>query len=216
MVKSVLVAYIFNAMTTWSPPTQQVLAETESEASARYQSIASDLADVGLDPAEADSPVSGTYDPALKNAVLLAAVASMESNYAKFVDDGSCNQATFKADRRGSCDGRAAWTMWQLHTLGGLVIRGDEFVVRAYATPAELLDVWTGPRLISDRKGAARMALHEMRYSVRKTGSLCLYTGETSEGKCRSNAAGGIQKAKDRMNRAVQYLLSHPVQSQEI
>ena len=221
MIKSALVAYIFNAMTTWSPVSGHVLQESEVDAVTRYQQIADDIAEVGMDPTEASSPVvAGTQDADVKNSILLAAVASMETNFAKFVDDGTCNKPTFQADRRGSCDGKSAWTIWQLHTMGGLAIRGDELVGRRYATPAELLDLWDGPRLVANRRGAARMALHEMRYSIRRTGTLCLYSGETSrleghEGKCATPDEGGIPKASARLNRAVQYLATHPVQSQE-
>jgi hypothetical protein len=237
MTKAALVAYVLKAMMSWSPVSQHTPAEKQEDAEARYKSIAEDIAEVAMDPIESVAPVDlRSVDGRVlvqssdaKNAILVAAVASLETNFAKFVDDGTCNQPGYKPDARGSCDGRNAWTMWQLHTMGGIVIRGDEIVGRAYATPEELANpslLWTGPKLVADRKGAARVALHEMRYSMRRTKTLCLYAGETDRehpGSCRVVCSGSPEKcvvaiplATARLSRAVSYLAQNPVEVSEI
>jgi hypothetical protein len=72
-----LAAYLFAAMVAWSPLEHHHYHEGEPVTVARYQDIASSIADVALDPAE--SPVFAGDDGRVRTAVLLAAIASFES-----------------------------------------------------------------------------------------------------------------------------------------
>lgn len=207
--KTALAAYILHAMMTWVPPSQQPGGE---DVEARYRSIAADIADVAADPSEpglfaAPSGLSESLQLEVQqvmNATQLAAIASYESGYARFVDLGQCNDPTYKADGRGGCDGRAAWSIWQIHTMGGLVLTDKEFVGRWYAK--DLSHVINGPDLIRDRKLAARIALHILRYSMNHTHSLCQYTGETTDGVCWSRTP----LADARRFRAADWVTKHP------
>lgn len=72
-----LAAYLYAAMTAWSPLAQHHYAEGEPVTVARYQDIAESIASVALDPAE--PPVFAGDDGRARTAVLLAAIASLES-----------------------------------------------------------------------------------------------------------------------------------------
>jgi hypothetical protein len=61
---------------------------------------------------------------------------------------------------------------------------------------SEIVD---GPALIRDRKLAAKVALHMLRYSMKNAHSLTIYTGEAPNG----------PKAKLRLDRATNYARKH-------
>jgi hypothetical protein len=185
------------AMKTWVPLAQH--SEPEPETLARYESIAEDISAIARD--EAEPPILGSR---ALSALVLANIAALETSYSKFVDDGTCNQKDFVPDRRGSCDDKHAFTIWQIHTGSGLMLSGDGLTSAFYASidarehPER---VWTGKRLLGDRKAAARVALHIVRVSIRETKTLCQYTGEDCKGE--------MPKAKIRLGRAIAYAATH-------
>lgn len=191
-----LVLYLVIAMLSWSPAKDHVRFESETETLARYEAIATDIATVVLDPDEA--PLYDDADKA-ETALQVAGVGFFESRYWAFVDDGSCNRLAWKRDHgwaKELCDGGRAWTIWQIQAnytkTGGIELDGDSW---RYGPTG-----YRGPALVKDRRVAARVALHMMRGSLRKTGSLCGYTGEK----------GPCPKAKERRDIARSYLLAHP------
>lgn len=128
-----LAAWLLAAMVTWYPPTQQY-KEPEAAANERYASIAKDMATVALDPNEPtvfDGPVGRA-----QTALLLAAIASFESQYRRDVDLGEV-----KGDH-----GRS-WCILQVQVFG------------------KTAENWTGEELVTDRKRCIRVALHRMRES---------------------------------------------------
>jgi hypothetical protein len=205
-----LVTYILTAMLTWIPVRNLTpYGETEAEATARLRSVAEDICMVALDANE--PPVFGRADGRVKTALLDAAVASMETGFQKFVDDGSCNRRGYRADRRGDCDGGHAFTFWQLHVAGnGYILLEDGTLGSVFYSPAAIVKsaqdkgtVIRGPELLADRKTAIRVAQRIMRDSLKQHNSLCAYSGESCD-------EGAHPKASVRFERARTYLAQHP------
>lgn len=96
-----LSAWLFTAIASWVPPAQHraPLADT----TARYESIASDLAAVALDPAEA--PLFVGPDGRARTALLLASTARFESTFRADIDQQTV----------GTGDGGVAFCLGQLH-----------------------------------------------------------------------------------------------------
>jgi len=201
-----LITYIFAAMLSWIPVRNLTpYGETEDEAKTRLHSIAEDIVAIALDPGE--PPVFARADGRVKTALLQAAIASMETGYQKFVDDGSCNRADYRADRRGDCDGRHAFSLWQIHVAGGgyVLLEDGTLTSRMYASK-DVLDAHAlvgGAEMIADRKVAARVAQRIERESLKYHGSLCAYSGES----CMDDRH---PKAKARLERATAYYAAHP------
>ena len=100
---SPLATYLVAAMHAWAPVEQHSYIEGAAVTEARYAAIASDVADVALDPHEA--PLFAGDDGRARTAVLLLAVASLESG-------------GFRSDVvwcHASGDHGRAWGPWQSH-----------------------------------------------------------------------------------------------------
>ncbi len=134
--------WLLGAMVAWSPPEAHI-KEGAQAARERYQLIARDLATVALDPAE--SPLFEGTTGRAQTALLMAAVASMESDYRREVDNGKL---------RG--DGGRSWCVLQVQVYG--------------KTPEQ----WTGQDLIDDRKRCFRAGLHVMQESFKRCKALPL------------------------------------------
>src|SRR5271170_359863 len=200
-----LVTYIFIAMLSWIPVRNLTpYGETEDEVKTRLHSIAEDIVMVALDANE--PPTFAHADGRVKTALLHSAIASMETGFQKFVDEGACNKRGYIADRRGDCDGGHAFSLWQIHVAGNgyILLEDGTLTSKMYATPDVLQShtVITGLELIADRKTAIRVAQRVERSSLRQFHSLCAYSGENCEGQ--------HPKASVRFDRAVTYYASNP------
>jgi hypothetical protein len=189
-----LTSYLLAAMTAWMPMKNHARSEAPEVTEARYQQIAEDIAQVALDPDEA--PLFQGEDGRVKTALLLLSVALHESGFRGDVDAGKCKPY--------ECDHGKAFSMWQLHPEDGLIFDGDAFTF-ARNRPSSwreehASEIFDGPALVRDRKVAARMALHMLRYSMKNAHSLAIYTGEGHNG----------PKAKLRMETALSYIRQHP------
>jgi hypothetical protein len=150
---SPLALYLVTVLASISPQLKQE----------RRESIANDVATVVLAEKRAFDEGDETGQ---QTALLLLALAYHETggSWATWVDNGSCNDPTWRAqhadlmNRSGDCDGGKAWSMWQIHVPGDSVIAG-----RA---------------LIADRKRAIRTALGLARTSLQAKVGLCGYSGE--------------------------------------
>src|SRR5262245_20864115 len=123
---SPLVQYILTAILSWCPPAIYFVpyGETIDQATTRVTKIAEDIASVALD--EDEPAVFAGNDGRYKTALLHAAIASKENSFQRFVDEGRCNQRGYVADRRGSCDGGHAFSLWSIHVFGGgYVLKND-------------------------------------------------------------------------------------------
>lgn len=172
-----LIRIFLQAMISWIPLGAHV-PEPESEVLVRYTSIATDVAEIVSDPKEPLLPKTRSRGDM---GFVLLSIASLEGGFQKFVDDGTCNQKTFVPDARGSCDNHQAWSIWQVHVGSGLILSATG-VTNAFYAAIEAREhperVIYGSHLIADRKLAARVALHIVRTSLEKTGTLCMYSGE--------------------------------------
>jgi hypothetical protein len=135
MTIEAMTTWLVGAMVAWSPPANHH-KEGATAALARYETIAHDLAAVALDPSE--KPLFEGATGRAQTALLLAAVASMESDYRKEVDTGKL---------RG--DSGRSWCLLQVQVYG--------------KTPEQ----WTGQDLVDDRKRCFRAGLHVMHESFR-------------------------------------------------
>lgn len=189
-----LTSYLLAAMTAWMPIRSHAHAEAPEATEARYEQIAADVAQIALDPDEA--PLFQGEDGRVKTALLLLSVALHESGFRGEIDAGRCKPY--------ECDHGKAFSIWQLHPEDGLIFDGDVFTF-ARNRPASwrtdhASEIFDGASLVRDRRLAARMALHMLRYSMKNAHSLAIYTGE----------AGNGPKARLRMETALAYLRQHP------
>jgi hypothetical protein len=104
-----LAAYLLAAMHVWAPVVDHAYVEASAITEARYQAIAADVASVALDPAEV--PLFAGTDARPRTAVLLLAVASLESG-------GFRGDVAFC---RASGDHGHAWGLFQSHRSTGRV-----------------------------------------------------------------------------------------------
>jgi hypothetical protein len=189
-----LTVYILESMRSWAPPS--TIVQTHSTAS--YASIAKDIVDTVLDPGE---PSLWKDDKQkTKTAVLSATMALFEGHYWKYVEDGTCNakDRSNPVLKNGTCDGGAAYSLWQVHPMRGLVLLDNG--LWGWAVDTKRSDVVTGEKLLADRRLAAKTALHFLRASIKRDGTLCEYTGESKP----------CKKAEQRMKFAVNWLEKHP------
>lgn len=209
---------VVTAVLLWSPARehnqpqlQGSLAETPEAYEARINSVASDIVEVVSLPEE--EPLfdpSRTPEADYKSAIMVAALGFFESRFMLYIR--SCNDYAWRktAEGRrqllsGDCDGGLAWTYWQVHPAEGLVLTPEGGWSRAYNFP----DGWRathsgeiigGAEMLSDTKVAVRVVVHMLRQSLKRSGGLTGYTGETE-----SNF-----KAAARLNFARNYWTSHP------
>jgi hypothetical protein len=124
-----LVLYLVAAMNTWVPMKAQHHERLE-HATARYESIARDVAAVALDDSE--EPLFEGNDGRVQTAVFLLAIASFESDFRLPVDQGI-----------GRGDHGDSYCLMQIRVGAGTTREG-----------------WTGRQLVTDRKLCFRAALH--------------------------------------------------------
>jgi hypothetical protein len=223
-------SYILTAMLSWVPLRNQIerthdghwvhdahgyyVTEDADEARARYERIASDITSVAFD--EKNPPLFKGQDGRLKTAFALASIASFEGGYHKWVENGDCNSPEFQAQQkdrpRRECDGGAAWSNFQIH-MYNYVIKDGELTQAQYlenslaAEDREWMrahkdEIIRGKDLAADPKLAVQIAYYLVRYSTRNFKTLCSYTGEDCDGR--------QPKARERLDRAINYLKTHP------
>lgn len=99
-----LAAYIFSAMILWIPTSNHTFTgEPVTQITARYEEIAEAVEKVALDPNR--TPLFSGDDGRIKTALLLASIASFESQYGR--DVVNCKRAG---------DNGLAWGPWQTHS----------------------------------------------------------------------------------------------------
>lgn len=125
-----------------------------------------------------------------KTGLLILSIAYWETgkSWAKWVDDGRCNdpewRITHAAWMKGSpgCDDANAWSMWQVHVPNDSVVAGR--------------------RLVANRQLAISAALASVRASFQKGLGLCGYSGERPP-KC--------PKAQRRLDTALEWTALFPL-----
>lgn len=180
--QAALAAYVETAMRAWSK---------ETDKSASYDDVARDIAEVSLseDPAYDDDENRG------RTAVLLTTLAYFEgARFARYVDDGSCNDKKWRKSKAGydmvlaraDCDAGWAVSLWQVHAATFYFGNGKYQSVS--------MDE------LKDRETAIRVALRIVRKSLAEHAGLCEYSGEY----------GPCPKANLRLHFAERYSAKHP------
>lgn len=170
-----LTSYLVAAMTAWVPLTAH--AEPKDETQARYESIARDAAAVASDASEA--PLFGGPSGRAQTALLMVAVASLESGFKKAVDDGT---------RRG--DHNRSVCLMQIRVGSGATSDG-----------------WTATDLLSDRTRCLRQGLHYLRGSFNVCRGLPLADRMSAyaTGRC----VEGEESSRLRVHRALDWWDTH-------
>ena len=171
----------------------QVACRESLEAAVVRRRVELGIATVIDDPNE-----PSVYGSKSRDASVLASLVSFEGGLNPYVDDGRCNDTTWRAThadilRAGDCDGGHAWTEFQIHAEGGLALVGTGWSVWKWA-PAGSVKI-TGPDLVADPSLAARVALHILRQN-----GMTGYTGEGRE---------THPKADTRLKRAKKWLATY-------
>lgn len=176
-----LSTWIFTVLLSIVPP-QKAVNESEVDMKARYESIATDMAEV----IEKSKPIFNGKDAELRTAALLSSIAFYESGLRKDVDEGNA---------RG--DSGRSWCLMQINIGNGHVLVGD----------AEMKS-WTGKDLVTDRKKCFAAAIEVVRASMKqcshlKDGSVL---GGYTTGKCIANE----KTATSRWNLSQQLIKKYP------
>lgn len=189
-----LQTYVETALRAWSCRSQQELAPLDA--------VARDIVAVVTDPVEA--PLFRGDTSRARSAILVAAIAWLEGGLLARVMDGSVNDPDWRRAHRAfvrsfSSDAGKAWGLGQVHPEGGIVLTEDGgWTYRALA-PAGALAI-DGPTMAARPELAFRVVLHMLRASLRRTGSLSAYSGETGE----------APKARTRLRFAESWSRAHP------
>jgi hypothetical protein len=170
-----LVSYLVAAMTAWVPP--HALPEPKDDTLARYDSIARDAISVAYD--EAEAPLFPGNDGRAQTALLMIAVASLESGYRRAVDDGT---------RLG--DHGRSYCLMQIRVGMGMTADG-----------------WSGTDLVSDRSKCFRAGLHILRGSFNACRKLPVEDRMSAyaTGRCTE----GEEKSRLRVGRALAWWDTH-------
>jgi hypothetical protein len=143
--------WLFAMMISGTPISKQA-QETEIEATARYESIAQDVADVAFD--ENESPLFEGDNGRIKTAAVMIGIDNLESHYRKDVDVGS-----LRGDNNGS------WCLAQINLNGGRIrLNPDGSFNYLYGNS---VDGFSGRDLVQDRKKCFRAQLAILRASFK-------------------------------------------------
>jgi hypothetical protein len=170
-----VVSYLVAAMTAWVPV--HAHAEPKEDTVARYDAIAHDAIQVAFD--ESEAPLFGGPTGRTQTALLMLAIASLESSYQKAVDDGT------KVGDHGK-----SYCLMQIRVGPGLTADG-----------------WSGWDLVNDRTKCFRAGLHILRGSFQACRNLELRDRMSAyaTGRC----TPGEEKSRLRVGRALAWWDTH-------
>lgn len=165
---NLIIAWIVSFMIAKSPPSSHASQhETVAEATARYDSIASDVSEVLYDPTE--PPLfRGDHGRIQTSSVVMATMRYESGGFRKDVDTG--------VGKRSKGDGGASWCMMQVNlsparkdgtTSTRIVLDPDGMFHYVYDGTGI-----GGEDLVRDRKTCIRVALHIMRKSFQMCSEL--------------------------------------------
>jgi hypothetical protein len=183
--------------------------ETVEAVLARVATTAEQVAGILLDGFDDDLE---SVDDVPKAGLILMSLAFNESRFRAYVDDGRCNDTTWRKSplgrrllKLGSCDGGIAYSLFQIHVYEGVhlywgTMSGAEWGFRPDPT-ARRERVAHADDLLADRRLAIVTALHMVRASLAAHAGLCHYTGESIK---------HCPKGEARINLAIRYQAAHP------
>lgn len=182
--------WVYDASVAWQPVLPVNGWESREQGDVRRLSIATDVAAVAMDPLEVPVFDSGSdFLSRANTALFLASIASYESGYDVRVDLGHC-EALPGGIQAGWCDNGHAHSIWQ-HNIG----------------EGKTLDGWRKADLISDRRKAARAALHALQLSAKSCGKT--YSGADAFSIYAQGFCGPSPKMRERLTRATGWAKEH-------
>lgn len=192
-----LVAWIFTILVTIAPPSQRANSyieeaqETEADALARYESIATDIVLVAYDADEKPILNVGPYSRA-HSAVMIATTYYYEGGFRKDIDYGHGEWA------RG--DGGKSWCMGQIN-LGKRQIKTEDGWIEDSAR--RTLEGWSGRDLVEDREKCVRVTRRILELSFGTCRSYNEGLAVYASGTCGSEAGKRISRERTRYARQV-------------
>lgn len=159
---SLLIFYLFAAMTSWVPVSAQVgHGELVAAASARYHRIAESVADVAYDPDE--EPL---YASRAETALILLGIASYASEFARTVSDAV----------------EGEFGLWKVRAERGILLTREGFRVVPFDSDEWAANAAHGPEIDQSVELAARVELHVVRHWLSTIHHLGPLTGEGTNG----------------------------------
>lgn len=200
-MNSVIAWFVAFMMTMASPTRPQftpAAKETPTEATIRYESIATDIATVLWK----NPPLYAGDMGRLKTASIIMGIMLHESSFRKDVD---LNLGDF-----GRGDHGRSWCMMQIQIGNGRTPAWNTVKQRA-ALPGdskdEIVQGWTGPELISDRKKCIEAGYRMMKESFETCRSLP--PNEWLRGYASGNCTDGVLESEHRMNVGMNWFNAH-------
>lgn len=201
-----VIAWLFTFIVAVAPTNRsqhhQEAKETPEEAAARYQFIAADTTTVLWDAA--NPPLFSGPDGRAKTASVVMSIMQHESSFRKDVDFGMGS---------GRGDGGHSWCMMQVKIDGERTGTWNKVKNRfkQWNDPeVELVQGWTGPELVQDRKKCIIAGYRVMKTSF----SMCRalpppeWLRAYASGNC-DDDGGGAEKSEARMNFGINWFNGH-------
>jgi hypothetical protein len=196
------IAWVMIFLAQYAPPGRpqylKEAIETKEEATARYESIAKDIATVVFD--EDEKVITGGDQGRLRMASIILSIILHESGVRKDVDYGLGKQS------RG--DGGRSWCLMQLQIGKGKTLPWNKVQHRFFLPkdpPEELAPQYTGEEIIKDRVKCIRSGLHVI------VGTACTRyaPGDWLKAYASGSCSGGAEASRSRMNLAIRWFATH-------
>lgn len=177
--------------------------ETQQEAEARYNSIASDIVSVVYN--RDNPPLFNGPDGRSRSASVVMGIMMHESGFRRDVDYG--------IGRYGRGDGGRSWCLMQIKTGDGRTATWNKAKNRfkQWGDPeSELVQGWTGQELVTDRKKCIEAGYRIIRASFQMCRSLPVadWLSVYASGQC-ATEGDGAEKSQARMNTALNWFNAH-------
>ncbi len=202
-----VIAWLVTFMVAVAPTTRAQYypdaKETPDEAQARYESIATDVVSVMYNPSN-QALFSGA-DGRSKTAAISLGIMFFESNFRRDVD--------FGLGRAGRGDGGQSFCLMQVKTGSGKTGTWNKKYNRFKQwgdKPEDLVEGWTGPELVSDRKKCIEAGYRIMSASFAQCRSLPVadWLSVYASGQC-ATEGDGAEKSQARMNFGINWFNRH-------
>lgn len=174
--------------------------ETQQEADSRYASIATDIQSVVYRPDI--TPLFSGPNGRAKSATVVLGIMTYESGFRRDVDLG------LGAAGRG--DGGRSWCLMQIQAGSGRTATWNKVKSRFKQwgdDPSELVEGWTGPEMVADRKKCIEAGYRIVQASFAMCKSLPV--NEWLRVYASGSTTGGSPESRARMNTALNWYNNH-------
>lgn len=204
-----MIAWLVAFMVAVAPTTRQQFhadaKESPEDGRARYESIASDIVSVVYNPSNLS--LFRGQDGRARTASIVMGIMFYESSFRRDVDLGLGSAS------RG--DGGRSWCLMQVK-IDGKGARTATWNTKHHRfkrwndDPADLVEGWTGPELVSDRRKCIEAGYRIMSSSFAVCGHLPVpeWLRAYASGNC-DDDGGGAEKSEQRMNFGINWYNRH-------